>query len=94
LRIDANTREDGFLIVRLRRYPAWRIEVNGQSVQDLPDRADGLIVVPVAQGRNAITVDWTTTRDAWLGRWISLLALALLAAVATVERRGPQPRLS
>lgn len=94
LRIDANTREDGFLIVRLRRYPAWRIEVNGQSVQDLPDRADGLIVVPVAQGRNAITVDWTTTRDGWLGRWISLLALALLAAVATVERIGPQPRLS
>ena len=94
LRVDANADEDGFLILRQRSYPAWRIEVNGRLAQDLPNRADGLIAVPVTQGRNEITVDWMTTSDAWLGRWISLLALALVAIVGVLERKKARPRLS
>ncbi len=61
LEIDANTAQDGFLILRLRRYPAWQVRVQDNAVKDLPQRADGLIAVPVTQGNNHVTVDWTTT---------------------------------
>ena len=94
LRVDANDRQDGFLILRLRRYPAWQVRVNGQPARDLPERPDGLIAVPVAQGRNVVTVDWTTTRDVWLGRLVSALAFVLLTVLCVVERKQAQPRLS
>jgi hypothetical protein len=87
LRVDANVPYDGYLIVRLRRYPAWQVLVNGKPPQQLPERADGLLAVPVPKGQDRVTVDWTTTEDAWMGRWISVLALALLIGVAWTERR-------
>lgn len=94
LRIDANTQQSGFLILRLRRYPAWQIRVNGNLTTDLPQRADGLLAVPVTQGSSLITVDWTTTPDVRLGQDISFLALLLLTALCVVERRQILPRLS
>jgi hypothetical protein len=93
-RIDANAQRPGFLILHLRGYPAWQIKVNGSLAQNFPERADGLIAVPIAQGRNYVTVDWTATRDVWLGRGVSVVALLLLTWVCVVERRRAQPRLS
>jgi hypothetical protein len=88
LRIHADVHQDGFLILRVRRYPAWDVRINGKPVdENQPARADGLIDVPVTPGSNQVTVDWTTTRDAWLGRFISLLALILLALLFWAERR-------
>jgi 6-pyruvoyl-tetrahydropterin synthase-like protein len=87
LRVVANAQQDGFLILRLRRYPAWQVRVNGEPPQQLPERADGLVAVPVARGQDRVTVDWTTTEDAWVGRWISVLALTLLIGLAWTERR-------
>ena len=92
--IDANVPEPGYLILRLRRYPAWQIRVNGSLVQDLPQRADGLLAVPVGQGPNRILIDWTTTPDVRLGRTISLLSFALVTALCVFERRQFRPQLS
>ncbi len=94
LRIDADIHRDGFLILHLRRYPAWQVKLNGAPARSLPLRADGLIVVPVAQGHNQVTVDWATPPDVWLGRGISALALLLLTLLCVFERRQPRPRLS
>jgi len=94
LRIAAVTPHAGFLILRLRSYPAWQVKVNGQPVSDLPRRDDGLMAVPVPQGSVDLTVDWTTTPDVLAGRWISALALLLLTALWFLERRLSQPRLS
>ncbi len=93
-RVDANAQQDGFLILRLRRYPAWQVRVNGQPSPTLPERPDGLIAVPVAQGRNVITVDWTATRDVWLARLISGAAFLLLSAVVVIEKGVARRRLS
>jgi hypothetical protein len=94
LRIIAVAPHAGFLILRLRSYPAWQVEVNGQPVSELPRRSDGLIAVPVPQETVNLTVDWTTTPDVIAGRWISLLAVLLLTALCLLERKLNRPRLS
>jgi len=94
LRIAASAPHTGFLILRLRSYPAWRVAVNGQPVSELPRRDDGLIAVPVPQGPIDLTVDWTTTLDVLAGRWLSGLAALLLGALWLVERKLRRPHLS
>lgn len=95
LRIDS--RHDGFVILRLRRYPAWAITVNGRlfTAADparIPPREDGLIVAPVTAGLSTIEVRWTTTLDVRWGRSISLVSFILLAALWIAERRArPSP---
>jgi hypothetical protein len=94
LRVEAEVPYDGYLILRLRSYPAWQVKVNGEPAKSLPERADGLLAVPVPKGRDRVTADWTATEDTWIGRWISLLALLLLTAVWVAERRLSPARLS
>jgi len=77
----------GFLILRLRTYPAWRITLNGQPAPKLIPRDDGLIEIPVQPGLISLAVDWTTTPDVRAGRWLTLLALTLLTALCLLERR-------
>jgi hypothetical protein len=94
LRIAATTPHSGYLILRLRGYPAWRIAVNGRPIGDLPRRDDGLIAVPVLQGEVLLAVDWTTTSDVIAGRWFSALAALLLTGLWFLERKLRRPRLS
>ncbi len=94
--IAASIVEPGFLVLRLRRYPAWRITVNGQPVRDVGSREDGLIVVPVARGAANIDATWGETGDAIAGRWLSAMALAFVTALWLLERKrkaAMQPRL-
>jgi hypothetical protein len=78
----------GYLVLRLRRYPAWNVRVNAAPVTDQGNRDDGLMVVPVPAGFLDVTMDWTTTPDVKLGRWISLVALLGAGGLAFVEQRG------
>ena len=94
LHLHATIPQSGFLILRLRSYPAWKVRVNGRRVEDLPEREDGLMAVPVPQGPVNLTVEWTTTPDVLLGRWISALAVLLLTALSLLERKCTRPRLS
>jgi hypothetical protein len=90
-RIQAVLPHAGYLILRLRTYPAWRITVNGRPAST-QGREDGLTVVPVDQGRAEIDADWTTTRDVLAGRWLSTLTLLLVTALWLWERRHGTPR--
>jgi hypothetical protein len=82
----------GYLILRLRTYPAWRIMLNGHPTGPLVQRDDGLIDLPVPQGAIDLTVDWTTTPDILAGRWLTALALLFLMALWFLERRIKTPR--
>lgn len=84
----------GFLVLRLRTYPAWRVRVNGKTASDLPQRDDGLFAVPVPQGPVVLTVDWITTPDVIAARSLSLLAVLLIAGLCMLERKLTRPRLS
>jgi hypothetical protein len=82
----------GYLVLRLTRYPAWRVMLNGRQMADLPQRNDGLLTIPVPQGPAEVTVDWTTTPDVTAGRWLSALAVLLLTALWLLERKLGRPR--
>jgi hypothetical protein len=86
-RFTATLAQPGYLVLRLRSFPAWQVAVNGHPMSVLPRRADGLMAVPVPKGPLNLTVDWTTTPDVLAGRWLSALALFLLAALFVLERK-------
>jgi 6-pyruvoyl-tetrahydropterin synthase related domain len=86
----------GYLVLRLRRCPAWDVRVNGRQIADPGRREDGLMVVPVAAGPVDVRADWRATPDVWRGRWISLISLVLMAGIGTMglmHRRGGAHRL-
>ena len=93
-RVEADLKQSGYLILRLRSYPAWFIKFNGQPVTQLPERGDGLIAIPVPQGHVEVTADWTTTSDVVISRWLTALALLLVTALCVLERRWRTTRLS
>ncbi|MGB0065216.1 MAG: 6-pyruvoyl-tetrahydropterin synthase-related protein [Terracidiphilus sp.] len=87
----ATTAHEGYLVLRLLSYPAWRIRVNGQQPAALPRRDDGLIAVPVPQGPIDLTADWTTSPDVLAGRWVTALS-ALLLSILWLRRSGARLR--
>jgi hypothetical protein len=79
----------GFLILRLRAYPAWRLRLNGQTVQAAAVREDGLVALAAPEGRVDVTADWTATPATVAGRWLSALGLMALTALCVLTwRRG------
>jgi hypothetical protein len=77
----------GYLILRLRYYPAWSVTVNGIPVTPKAERERGLMAVPVPQGKDLVAVDWTTTSDVVAGRCVSAAALLLIAGLYSFERK-------
>jgi len=93
----------GYLVLRLLRYPAWTLRLNGQlltaaltadRLAALPQRGDGLIAVPVRSGPIHLTIDWTITRDVLAGRWLTALSILLLFALSLCELRLGRSRLT
>ena len=94
MRVVAKITHAGYLILRLRSYPAWQVTVNGRHITNLPRRDDGLLAVPVPQGSIDLAVTWTTTPDVVAGRCLSALAVLLLAVLYLFERKLTRARLS
>jgi hypothetical protein len=92
--IHATGVESGYLVIRLARFPAWQIRVNGKPVRDSFQRDDGLTVVPVGGGSNDVTLDWAITPDIHLGRWVSALSGLLLLSMCLLELRARRARLT
>jgi hypothetical protein len=77
----------GTLVLRLRSFPAWAVTVNGHPVDAVAEHWYGLVAVPVPQGNVDVHVDWKTTEDVVVGRWVTLVSLFLLAGLAVMEQR-------
>jgi hypothetical protein len=92
-RVHAFAANAGYLILRLRDYPAWSVRVNGAPVSIRPAREDGLMAVPVVAGPVAVSVDWTTTSDVVIGRRMSFLAALLVTVLSLLVRKRAQPKL-
>ncbi len=95
LRLDAETPYAGYLILHLRDYAAWKVNVNGRDIAfgakaaypKLPRRDDGLMAVPVPKGAVQLDVDWITTGDVIMGRLLSIMSLGYIAVLFLIERK-------
>jgi hypothetical protein len=94
LRLRAEASQPGAFVLRLLSYPAWSIRVNGRPPAPLPRRQDGLIAVPVLRGPIDLRIDWKTTPDVALSRWITALGVLALTALCWFERRRPCTQVS
>jgi hypothetical protein len=76
--------------VRLFRYPAWRVEVNGRVVETAARAETGQMLVSVSAGMNRVEIQFVRTWDRTVGGWISLLTLAgvVLSLRARATPRG------
>src|SRR5689334_137244 len=77
----------GYAVFRLMDYPAWVVRRDGVTLVEHPRRDDGLVTVPVPQGRSHIDIGWRTTPDIWIGRALSLFGLSIFAGIWYRERR-------
>ena len=84
----------GFLVLRLRSYPAWWFRLNGRPVTTAAAREDGLTVLAAPAGHVEITADWKATQDVMAGRWLSAAGLLGLIGLGWLERRLRQSGLS
>ncbi|MFL6428490.1 MAG: 6-pyruvoyl-tetrahydropterin synthase-related protein, partial [Acidobacteriaceae bacterium] len=85
--VSLNTPAAGYAVFRLMDYPAWTIHRNGVEITQRPRRDDGLLTIPIPQGRSQIDIRWRTTPDIRIGRALSLLGFCVLAFAWWLERR-------
>jgi len=75
------------LALRLFRYPAWRVEVNGRVVETAARAETGQMLVPVGAGMNRVEIRFVRTWDRVAGGWISILAVVGVAGWSLWMRR-------
>ena len=76
------------LALRLFRYPAWRVTVNGQIVETVAREGTGQMLVPVSAGMNRVRIHFVSTWDRAAGGWISFVAgLSMLGWLFVSGRR-------
>ncbi len=76
--------------LRLFNYPAWEVTVNGQRVATETVEVTGLMMIPLASGRNDVRIHFGRTRDRTLGGIVTLLSLGVLlgGVLANPSRAG------
>ena len=75
------------LALRLFPYPAWRVEVNGHTVETGAREGTGQMLVPVQAGRNRVQIHFVRTWDRALGGWVSLMAAGAVVLWILWRRR-------
>ncbi len=89
LRIRVHPNEQAYAVLRLERFPAWRVLLNGAPCgARCLTREDGLLTVELPAARlSVIEVAWQTTTDAEWGRAVSGGAFLLIGLLFLRERR-------
>jgi 6-pyruvoyl-tetrahydropterin synthase related domain len=76
--------------LRLFRYPAWSVSVNGRVVETAARAGTGQMLVPVEPGMNRVEITFVRTRDRVVGGWISMLAALSLVIWILLKPSGPR----
>ncbi len=96
LRVRATPARDAYAVLRLERFPAWQVLLNGApcGTACVP-RDDGLVTVHLPPGRTSeIDARYRTTGDVELGRALSSAALLVIAVQAAAQGRWRTRRRS
>ncbi len=75
------------LALRLFRYPAWQVSVNGRVVSTSTREDTGQMLVPVGAGMNRVEIRFVRTWDRTAGGWISTLTAMLMIILILMNRR-------
>lgn len=75
------------LALRLLRYPAWKVDVNGRTVETRARETTGQMLVPVEAGMNRVQITLIRTWDRSVGGWISIVSALSLGGWAFWSRR-------
>ena len=75
------------LALKLFRYPAWRVEVNGSAVDTLAREGTGQMLVPVNVGMNRVEITFVRTWDRTVGACVSVIAALGLLLYEVIRRR-------
>lgn len=86
LRVTA--REPLRIALRLLKYPAWLVEVNGKSITPEKAEESGQMIVPVAAGESRIVVRFMRTPDRVIGNAVSVVSFFGLAVLFWRPRRA------
>lgn len=76
------------LALHLFCYPAWRVEVNGRTVQTAEREGTGQMLVPVDAGMNRVQIRFVRTWDRTVSGWISLISALFVVAWLVTTRRS------
>ena len=80
-----------FLILNLRDYPAWHIQINNALVTARNNRDDGLLSAPIPAGHLAIHITYTTLPDQLAGAILTLLSISILIRILRHNRTNFHP---
>lgn len=80
------------MVLRLMKYPAWRVEVNGAQITPQSEDPTGRMVITLPTGHSQVDVKFVRTPDRWLGDGISLAAAMLLCGFWYSERKELLPQ--
>jgi hypothetical protein len=75
--------------LRLFRYPAWQVEVNGRAVETNAREGTRQMLVPVSAGMNRVEIRFVRTWDRAAGGWISFLSAAGIISWFVWSHRRP-----
>jgi hypothetical protein len=87
----AEVSQPGQLVLRLFNYPAWRVEVNDQTVTTATLDITGQMVIPVQAGENRVRIVFTRTWDRTAGGIISVVTALFLGGFVVFRRKRSTP---
>src|SRR5207253_10359371 len=76
------------LAIRLLDYPAWRVEVNGQSVTPQSRNGTAQMILPLPAGRARIRLSFKRTLDRDLGNVLSGVSARSEEHTSELQSRG------
>jgi hypothetical protein len=79
------------LALRLFRYPAWKVEVNGRVVETAAREGTGQMLVPVEAGMNRVQITFIRTWDRTAGGWITFVTGISVGVWVLMARRRTTP---
>jgi hypothetical protein len=77
------------LVLNRRAYPAWKITLNGKVIASLPQRDDGLILIPLPAGADTIDLNLTLAPDQDVGLTVSGVGTIIVLLIGWRRFRTP-----
>jgi len=84
----AQLTEPSNVVMKLFKFPAWRVTVNGRITAVQSREETGQLVIPLPAGRSDVEVRFVRTRDRIWGGILSLVAFICLTCLMVFDRKA------